>query len=127
MTKPSTRPFRRTSPGHPIKHEFTRAIPSSQCMTCHMHQPNIFVNSFYGYTMWDYESDAPAMWPKKQKYPTDAEIRAIQARNPEEAATRGNWSDPVPEERIEPESNLERHPVRRLPRPRLELPRHLQA
>jgi hypothetical protein len=63
-------------------------------MTCHMHQPNIFVNSFYGYTMWDYESDAPAMWPKKQKYPTDAEIRAIQARNPEEAATRGNWSDP---------------------------------
>jgi len=80
--------------GHPIKHEFTRAIPSSQCMTCHMHQPNIFVNSFYGYTMWDYESDAPAMWPKKQKYPTDAEIRAIQSRNPEEAATRGNWSDP---------------------------------
>ncbi|MHA4869377.1 hypothetical protein ACXZ1M_16920 [Duganella sp. PWIR1] len=80
--------------GHPIKHEFTRAIPSSQCMTCHMHQPNIFVNSFYGYTMWDYESDAPSMWPKKQKYPTDAEIRAIQARNPEEAAIRGNWSDP---------------------------------
>lgn len=84
----------KNQPGHPIKHEFTRAIPSSQCMTCHMHQPNIFVNSFYGYTMWDYESDAPSMWPKKQKYPTDAEIRAIQARNPEEAATRGNWGDP---------------------------------
>jgi hypothetical protein len=28
-----------------------------------MHQPNIFLNSFLGYTMWDYESDAPAMWP----------------------------------------------------------------
>ncbi|MEO8675736.1 MAG: hypothetical protein ABI569_09160, partial [Casimicrobiaceae bacterium] len=26
-------------PGHPLKHEFTRAIPSSQCMVCHMHQP----------------------------------------------------------------------------------------
>ena len=30
--------------GHPLKHEFTRAIPSSQCMICHMHQPNIFVD-----------------------------------------------------------------------------------
>lgn len=80
--------------GHPLKHQFTRAIPSSQCMVCHMHQPNVFVNSFYGYTMWDYESDAPHMWPEKQKYPTDAEIRAINERNPEEAAIRGKWSDP---------------------------------
>ena len=28
-------------------------------MVCHMHQPNVFVNSYFGYTMWDYESDAP--------------------------------------------------------------------
>jgi hypothetical protein len=80
--------------GHPLRHEFTRAIPSAQCMVCHMHQPNIFVNSFYGYTMWDYESDAPSMWPEKQKYPTTAEIRRSQERNPEEAAVRGKWSDP---------------------------------
>jgi len=80
--------------GHPLKHEFTRAIPSSQCMVCHMHQPNIFVNSFYGYTMWDYESDAPFMWPEKQRYPTDAEMRKSLDRNPEEAATRGKWTDP---------------------------------
>lgn len=80
--------------GHPVKHEFTRAIPSSQCMTCHMHQPNVFVNSFYGYTMWDYESDAPFMWPKKQRYPTAAERRAVYDRNPEGAAVRGKWSDP---------------------------------
>jgi hypothetical protein len=80
--------------GHPISHQFTRAIPSSQCMVCHMHQPNIFVNSFYGTTMWDYEADAPFMWPKKQKYPTAAEIRKIQDRNPEEAAIRGLWGDP---------------------------------
>ncbi len=79
--------------GHPIKHEFTRAIPSSQCMTCHMHQPNVFVNSFYGTTMWDYESDAPSMWPAKQKYPTAAESREILNRNPEEAATRGLWGN----------------------------------
>ncbi len=82
-------------PGHALKHTFTRAIPSSQCMVCHMHQPNIFVNSFYGYTMWDYESDAPFMWPKAQKYPTADESRKILERNPEEAATRGLWSDPA--------------------------------
>ena len=80
--------------GHPLQHAFTRAIPSSQCMVCHMHQPNVFVNSFYGYTMWDYESDAPFMWPEKQKYPTSDEIREINKRNPEEAAIRGKWSDP---------------------------------
>ena len=79
--------------GHPLKHEFTRAIPSSQCMICHMHQPNIFVNSFYGFTMWDYESDAPSMWPKKQRYPTDDERRKILDRNPEGAAVRGKWGD----------------------------------
>ena len=81
--------------GHPLKHQFTRSIPSSQCMVCHMHQPNVFVNSFYGYTMWDYESDAPSMWPEKQHYPTDKEIRATNERNPEEAAIRGKWSDPA--------------------------------
>ena len=80
--------------GHPIRHEFTRAIPSSQCMVCHMHQPNVFVNSFYGTIMWDYESDAPSMWPKQQKYPSDSEARRILERNPEEAAIRGNWGDP---------------------------------
>ena len=45
--------------GHPLKHEFTRQIPTSQCMICHMHQPNMFINTMLGYIMWDYESDAP--------------------------------------------------------------------
>jgi hypothetical protein len=80
-------------PGHPLQHSFTRAIPTSQCMVCHMHQPNIFLNSMLGYTMWDYESDAPALWPEKQQYPTSAEMRAILDRNPEEAAVRGKWAD----------------------------------
>ena len=79
--------------GHPLKHEFTRAIPTSQCMSCHMHQPNMFLNSYLGYTMWDYESDAPAMWPEKQKYPTHEEIREVYDRNPEGAAVRGKWAD----------------------------------
>ncbi|UOR09608.1 hypothetical protein LCM18_03485 [Qipengyuania flava] len=79
--------------GHPIRHTFTRSIPTAQCMNCHMHQPNIFLNSYLGYTMWDYESDAPHMWPKEQKYPTAAEIRAVLDRNPEAAAPKGKWAD----------------------------------
>ncbi len=80
--------------GHPLRHEFTRAIPTSQCMVCHMHQPNMFLNTYLGYTMWDYESDAPFMWPAEQKYPTFAEAREVNERNPEAAAARGKWSDP---------------------------------
>lgn len=79
--------------GHPLKHSFTRAIPTSQCMVCHMHQPNMFVNTYLGYTMWDYEADAPHMWPEKQKYPTTEETYASLLHNPEEAAIRGKWSD----------------------------------
>jgi len=79
--------------GHPIRHAFTRSIPTAQCMNCHMHQPNIFLNTYLGYTMWDYESDAPLMWPAKQKYPTAAERRAVEERNPEGASSKGNWAD----------------------------------
>ena len=78
--------------GHPIAHVFTSAIPTSQCMTCHMHQPNMFLNSYLGYTMWDYESDAPSMWPERQSYPTAAEARKVLDRNPEGAAPRGKWA-----------------------------------
>jgi len=90
--------------GHPIEHVFTRAITTAQCMNCHMHQPNIFLNSYLGYTMWDYESDADLMWPGpenrldpakygKQKYPTAAEVHKVLDRNPEGAAPRGLWGD----------------------------------
>lgn len=103
--------------GHPLQHAFTRAIPTSQCMVCHMHQPNMFMNTYLGYTMWDYESDAPFMWPKEQVYPEksvyaqppkdeaspdkDAEKkpakheqnRDVLDRNPEGASVRGKWAD----------------------------------
>jgi hypothetical protein len=81
--------------GHPIVHKMTTAIPTSQCMICHMHQPNLFINSMLGYTMWDYETGAPQMWPKKQHYPTDTEMRADYERNPEGAVVRGKWADPT--------------------------------
>ena len=79
--------------GHPVKHQLTRAVPTSQCMSCHMHQPNSFVNTYLGYIMWDYESDAELMFPKEQRYPTEAEKREVFARNPEGAAVRGLWSN----------------------------------
>ena len=79
--------------GHPLKHQFTRAIPTSQCMVCHMHQPNMFMNSFLGYTMWDYESDAPFMWPEEQQELSIEEQRAVLDRNPEGAVVRGKWAD----------------------------------
>ena len=79
--------------GHPLTHRFTRAVPTSQCMSCHMHQPNSFVNTYLGYIMWDYESDASLMFPRQQKRVTEEEKRASLERNPEGAAVRGLWSD----------------------------------
>lgn len=79
--------------GHPIRHRLTRAIPSSQCMVCHMHQPNQFINTYYGFNMWDYESDGEFLWPKEQKNPTAAEKRISLKHNPEGAAARGLWTD----------------------------------
>ncbi len=68
--------------GHPIRHRLTRAVPTSQCMSCHMHQPNAFVNTYLGYTMWDYETDGEHLWPAEQRYPTEAEERARARRQP---------------------------------------------
>jgi hypothetical protein len=79
--------------GHPIAHRFTTAIPSSQCMVCHMHQPNSFLNTYYGYQMWSYETDGDVMWPPEQREKSHAEVRAINDRNPEGAAARGKWGD----------------------------------
>ncbi len=79
--------------GHPVMHQFTRAIPSSQCMNCHMHQGNLFVNPYLGYTWWDQETDGEVMYPKEQHDPTDVELVRATMENPEAAAARGLWGD----------------------------------
>ncbi|MDQ6940843.1 MAG: hypothetical protein M3119_11885, partial [Verrucomicrobiota bacterium] len=79
--------------GHPILHQFTRSIPSSQCMNCHMHQGNLFVNPYLGYTWWDQETDGELMYPAQQHDPTDAELVRQTQVNPEAAAARGLWGD----------------------------------
>jgi hypothetical protein len=83
----------KTERGHPIVHQFTRSIPSSQCMNCHMHQGNLFVNPYLGYTWWDQETDGEFMYPKQQHDPTDAALVRSTMANPEAAAARGLWGD----------------------------------
>ncbi len=83
----------KTEKGHPVIHQFTRSIPSSQCMNCHMHQGNLFVNPYLGYTWWDQETDGEFMYPLRQHDPTDAELVRSTTVNPEAAAARGLWGN----------------------------------
>ena len=80
--------------GHPIRHSFTRAIPSSQCMICHVHPGTNMETTYFGFTWWDNESDGEAMYPREQHNPTAEERYQLALKNPEGAAARGLWSDP---------------------------------
>jgi Zn finger protein HypA/HybF involved in hydrogenase expression len=80
--------------GHPIKHQFTRAIPSSQCVVCHMHPGTLTLNTYYGTTWWDLETDGAQMYPAASKKLSPEETRRIQERNPEGSALKGLWGDP---------------------------------
>ncbi len=79
--------------GHPIKHEFTRSIPSSQCIVCHIHPGTNMVATYFGYTWWDNEIDGDKMYPKQQRHPSPEQQQQIQMRDPERTAIRGNWAD----------------------------------
>ena len=96
-------------------------------MICHMHQGNLFVNPYLGYIWWDQETDGEFMYPKEQHDPTDEEqIQSLpqESRGRRRARTLGRPQ--FPRESLRVESEAEGHAVRRLPRPRLGLPRHLQ-
>jgi hypothetical protein len=80
--------------GHPVKHQFTRSIPSSQCIVCHIHPGTNMVATYYGMTWWDNEMDGTAMYPKQPRQPGAEEQHEIQTRNPERTAIRGLWSNP---------------------------------
>lgn len=80
--------------GHPIKHQFTNQIPTSQCMVCHMHPGTNMVATYVGMTWWDNESDAGKMFPEQQHNPSQDEEKEKLDRNPEAASMRGLWSDP---------------------------------
>lgn len=80
--------------GHPIDHKFTTAIPTSQCIVCHVHPGTNVLNSYLGFMWWDNETDGELMYPAEQKHLTAEELNQAQMFNPNEAAARGLWSDP---------------------------------
>jgi hypothetical protein len=80
--------------GHPIAHQFTSRIPTSQCIVCHIHPGTTVMNSYLGFMWWDNETDGELMYPREQRYPTAEERIAMSMSNPEEAAQQGLWSDP---------------------------------
>jgi hypothetical protein len=82
-------------PGHPIEHRFTRAIPTSQCIVCHVHPGTNVMNSYLGYMWWDEETDGEWMYPERQKYPSAEETTRAAMNNPDEVSLRGLWSDPA--------------------------------
>src|SRR5262249_19270761 len=90
----------KNEPGHPIQHQFTTAIPSSQCIVCHIHPGTNVLNSYLGYMWWDEETDGEVMYPKQQKYPTAEQYVQAAMTNPDEISARGNWSDPRFLERV---------------------------
>ena len=81
--------------GHPIKHVFTNAIPSSQCITCHVHPGTTVTNSYLGYTWWDNETHGDLLYPKEEVKEDD--LGKLEAErldsNPEASAVRGLWGD----------------------------------
>lgn len=87
--------------GHPIKHVMAKgnAIPSSQCITCHMHPGTSYANQYLGYMWWDNESDADFMFPSRTRTPTSEQEWLLQRRNPEAAALKGLWGNLYPEEK----------------------------
>jgi hypothetical protein len=83
-------------PGHPIMHRFAPAnsIPTSQCIVCHIHPGTTVLNTYTGFQWWDEETDGELMYPKEGKKLTSQQFVEAQMSNPDEAAARGNWSDP---------------------------------
>jgi|CXWL01.1.fsa_nt_gi hypothetical protein len=82
--------------GHPIKHQFTSAIPTQQCMTCHMHPGTNMVATYLGRMWWDNESDGKFMYPQdKQINPSQSDEMRKLDKNPEGASLRGLWSDSI--------------------------------
>jgi hypothetical protein len=79
--------------GHPIRHAFTRSIPSSQCMICHIHPGTNMVTTYFGLTWWDNEIDGDKMYPTQQRNLSEEQRYQALSRNPEGATARGLWND----------------------------------
>ena len=85
----------KNEPGHPIEHRFTNAIPTSQCMVCHVHPGTTVMNSYIGYQWWDEESEAHRLYPEKQKNPSPEQMIRSMMLNPNESSAKSNLTDPA--------------------------------
>lgn len=83
--------------GHPIRHAFTRGVPSSQCVVCHMHPGTAYANSYFGYMWWDNETHGEYLYPRTAQHPRPEEEWQSLAKNPEGSSVRGLWSDLYPD------------------------------
>ncbi len=88
--------IRKDETGHPIDHKFAKgnAIPTSQCIVCHVHPGTNVLNSYVGFMWWDEETDGELIYPPGGKHPTAEQAAQAQIANPNESAQRDNLSDP---------------------------------
>ena len=68
-------------------------IPTAQCMNCHMHQPNMFLNTIPRLHDVGLRVRRAASCGRRSRSIRPPSRRKILDRNPEEAATRGKWAD----------------------------------
>ena len=101
----------KNEPGHPIAHRFApgNAIPTSQCIVCHVHPGTNVLNSYTGFQWWDEETDGELIYPKKQKHPTAEQYVQALMFNPNESAVRNNLSDPAFLERLADLNRFAKH------------------
>jgi hypothetical protein len=88
--------IRKDEPGHPIEHAFAKgsAIPTSQCLVCHIHPGTTVMNSYVGFMWWDEETDGDLIYPERQRYPSAEEVIRAHMLNPNESASRNRLTDP---------------------------------
>lgn len=79
--------------GHPISHRMTAGMPTSQCMSCHIHPGGNMMTTYLGMTWWDNETDGNLMYPDEPLKLTADQKDEVQRRNPEGSALKGRWSD----------------------------------
>ena len=93
MSQTSDPMIPRNESGHPITHTLTRSIPTSQCIVCHMHPGTNMMTTYTGFMWWDNETDGDKMYPERPLNLSARDKARVQARNPQGAVVRGNWSD----------------------------------
>lgn len=84
--------------GHPIRHQMVRNMPTSTCISCHIHPGTNVVNAYMGFMWWDNETDGSVMYPRRQQNPDSDTQARVSLHNPEGAAGRGLWSNEYPNE-----------------------------